>query len=381
MVHFCLLTRKEYLEHSITDLCITTKQFRHLRAKLCADVYRNDPAYRDNTTALLKLILNSQSCFARGAEIWPITVINTQGVSLACALLIRSRFQPDTMQVGFLEVVHGSPNPLKLLIKEACSKARHYKCTNVLIGSNGHVNHGLGLLAGPFGYRPSFGSAYNPPHYIQMLAPLAHRTETLVTYCHDVATSPISTNPRWIGRVTGKFNVRQGNFRRMKSEIAIYTQLNNQSFAEHSYYFERTSAEDLELFQAFGPLLREENFLVAEHNGRPVGFLLWYPDFNELVSPGNTAGLATLLRYRLLGQRPMRCKIAELGVLPEFRNSGAILALVAHCYSLVRGKYRIAESGWILEYTRLSIALNTRWHGKADKTYNVFHIDPYGISG
>lgn len=367
------------MEHSITDLCITTKQFRHLRAKLCADIYRDDPFYRDNTTALLKLILNSESCFARGAEIWPITVINAKGVPLACALFIRSRCQPDTMQVGFLEVVHGSPNPLKLLIREACSKARQYKCTNVLIGSNGHINNGLGLLAGPFGHRPSFGSAYNPPHYIQMLIPLANRIETLVTYCHDIAMSPLSTDTRLIDRVAGKFNVRQGNFRQLQSEIAIYTQLNNQSFAGHPYYFERTPAEDLELFQAFGPLLREENFLIAEHNGRPVGFLLWYPDFNELVPPGNAVGLATVLRYRLLGQRPTRFKVAELGVLTGFRNSGAILALVARCYRLVHGKYRIAESGWILENNRLSIALNTHWHGEPDKTYNVFHINPEGV--
>jgi hypothetical protein len=204
-----------------------------------------------------------------------------------------------------------------------------------------------------------------------------------VTYTHDVEAFPIADDLRLCERVARRFHVRTGNFRRLAQDLAVYTELNNAAFAGHPHYFERTAAEDLELFRAFGPLLREENFLIAEHGGRPVGFLLWYSDFNEWTAPGGTVGLGAVVRSRVLGRRPARFKIAELGVRPEFHRSGAILALMAQCYRLVKRRYRVGESGWILDGNTLSKALNTRWQGVPDKSYRVFHLDPRaeGVSG
>lgn len=362
------------------DLRVTADRYLRRRADLCAAVYRGDVSFRDNTTALLRLVTNPRSAFARGAECWPVTVVNFNGIPLASALLVRARRQPDTLQVAFLEAVADPPAALDVLLDAARARARQCGCASMIVGSNGHVNNGLGLLAGPFGTRPSFGSAYHPPHYVEALARHAIRTDTLVTYVHDVESFSLAADRRLCERVATRVRVRPGNFRRLADEIAIYTDLNNCAFADHPHYFERTVEEDLELFRAFGPLLREENFLVAEHDGRPVGFLLWYPDFNEWTSPGGAVGLSAVLRYRVLGQRPLRFKIAELGIRPGFRRSGAILALIAHCFGLVRGRYREAESGWILDGNTLSQALNTRWHAVPAKTYKVFHLDPRAAS-
>lgn len=364
-------------------LRVTADHYPRLRAQLCAVVYRGDPAYRDNTTTLLRLVTNPRGAFARGAECWPVTVVNRDDRPLASALLIRARRQPNTLQVGFLEAVADPPAALDVLLDAARARARRCGCANLVVGSNGHVNNGLGLLAGPFGTRPSFGSAYHPAHYTEALSRHAVRADTLVTYTHDVDALPIAADRRLCERVARRFHVRRGNFRRLADELAIYTELNNAAFAGHPHYFVRTAQEDLELFRAFGPLLREENFLVAEHDGRPVGFLLWYPDFNEWTAPGGTVGLAAVVRSRVLGRRPTRFKIAELGVRPEFHRSGAILALMAKCFSLVKGRYRVGESGWILDENTLSKALNTRWQGVPDKTYRVFHLDPRakGASG
>ena len=357
---------------------ITSAQYLPLRRRLCADIYRHDGAYLDNTTALLRLVMNPRGAFARGAESWPVTVMNRAGRPLASALLMRARRLPDTLQVAFLEAISEPRAALDCLLDEARAQARRCGCTALIVGSNGHVNNGLGLLAGPFGSRPSFGSAYQPPHYVEALSRHAVRTDTLVTYLHDVETFPIAADHRLCERVAKRFRVRAGNFSRLADDIAIYTELNNSAFARDRFYFERAREEDLELFRAFGPLLREENFLVAEYEGRPVGFLLWYPDFNEWSPPGGAVGLGAVWRYRVLRQRPARFKLAEVGVRPEFQKSGAILALVAHCFGLVRGRYKVCESGWILNENALSKALNTRWQGVPDKTYKVFHLDPGG---
>ena len=355
---------------------ISANHFLDYHRQLCSRIYRHDPAWRDNFTSLLRLITRPQSAFARGAQTWPVSVLDADGQPCAAALLIQARRLPDTLQVGFLEFVDQPTEALDLLLQAARRQAQSSGCTRLVVGCNGHVNNGLGLLAGPFGHPPSFGSAHHPPYYVQHLARRALRADTLVTYVHDVARFPIAADQRLCERVARRFRVRTGNFRTLADDLRIYTHLNNAAFADHRHYFERTEEEDLELFRAFGPLLREENFLVAEHDGQPVGFLLWYPDFNEWVPPGGAVGLGAVLRYRLLGRRPTRFKIAELGVLPAFQRSGAILALINHCFGLVRGRYRHGESGWILEDNVLSKALNTRWNAAPDKTYQVFHLDP-----
>lgn len=361
---------------STPALRVTACDHQRLRVRLCGDVYRGDDAYRDNTTALLRLVTAPRGAFARGAESWPVTVVDHDGTPLASALLIRARRHSDTLQVGFLEARPDRPEALDILLDTARERARASGCAHLVVGANGHVNNGLGLLAGPFGCRPMFGSAYNPAHYVEHLSRRAVRTDTLVSYVHDLDALPITADSRLCERVARGFKVRAGNFRRLADEVAIYTELNNLAFAGHPHYFERLPEEDLELFRAFGPLLREENFLVAEHEGRPVGFLLWYPDFNEWVPSGRAVGLGAAVRYGVLRQRPACFKLAELGVRPEFQRSGAILALIAHCFRIVHGRYRQVESGWILDGNVLSKALNTRWHGTPGKTYKVFHLDP-----
>lgn len=355
---------------------VSRAHFLRLHARLLRLVYADDPAWRDNFTALLRLITHPRSAFARSSDQWPLVVFDPAGEPAAAALLVRAHRQPATLQLGFLEFRAQPSDALDRLLAAARIQARAAGCTSLIAGCNGHVNNGLGLLAGPFDHAPCFGSAHHPPHYVARLTPLARQTDTLVTYLHDVERFPIASDQRLCDRARRHFHVRPADLRRLPDEIALYTTLNNEAFAGHPHYFERTVEEDLELFRAFGPLLRGEHLLFVEHQGRPVGFLLWYPDFNEWVAPGRGVGLSTVLRDRLSGRRPTRFKIAELGIRPGFRRSGAILALIADCFARVRGRYRWGESGWILEHNLLSRALNTRWAAQPDKTYQVFHLDP-----
>ncbi len=360
---------------SVSRLTVTPAGFRRLRRRLCAEIYRDDPAYRDNNAGLLDVVLKARGEFARGAAVTPVTVLDG-GRPLASALLLCAERLPGTLQLGFFEAVAGRPDAVDRLVSEARRVAAAAGCTTIVAGMNGHVNNGLGILTGPFGTRASFGAAYNPPHYADELARHATRSEALLIYRHAVNDFLQHIGEERCRTAARRFPVRHGKFRDLPCEMAVYTDLNNRAFAQHPYYFPRTAAEDLELFRAFGPLLREENFLVAEHHGRPVGFLLWYPDFNEWVAPGKTVGIGAALRYCVLRRRPACLKLAEVGVLPRYQGTGVILALLHHCFTLARGRYREAETGWIHQDNALSQALNTRWAGTPAKTCRVFHIDP-----
>ena len=74
--------------------------------------------------------------------------------------------------------------------------------------------------------------------------------------------------------------------------------------------------------------------MFVEKNNEVVGFMLWYPDFNQLMNPKETVGLKTVIKNKLYGKNIDTFKIVEIGVAPEERNKGAILALFDYCFKI-----------------------------------------------
>ena len=355
------------------------KAFMKLRKRLLKSVYGADPCYRDSTTPLLRMVLSPTGRTAAASEQLPVIVAGNDGSPLVAAVFIVAGNLPNVLQVAFFEAVADRQGAVDLLVSRALAFAVDRDLDRVVVGLQGHVNNGLGFLAGPYGSPASFGSPYNPPYYIDYMARCASSQETLVSYLYDLSVRNLDREKKVIQRAARRFRVRQADFGELRREIGIYTKLNNECFKDHPFYFERAPEEDYELFRSFGPFLKEENFLVSELDGRPVGFLLWYPDFNELVRPRGKLGPGTALKYRLPVNRISRFRIAEFGVLPEYQGSAAIAGLIGRCVEIARRNgHTLCESGWILDGNRRSRAVSTRWAERPYKTYKVFEIEVTG---
>jgi ribosomal protein S18 acetylase RimI-like enzyme len=81
------------------------------------------------------------------------------------------------------------------------------------------------------------------------------------------------------------------------------------------------------LFKPFRFLLDNENLIIAEIDGKPVGFFLWYPDFNELVASQRDLNVLDVIKYRL-GKPIDTFRFTEIGILPEYQGSPVALALI-----------------------------------------------------
>jgi GNAT superfamily N-acetyltransferase len=136
--------------------------------------------------------------------------------------------------------------------------------------------------------------------------------------------------------------------------------LNNGAFQEHPYWADRKEEEDLELFYPFRFFLDNENLVLAEYKGDPVGFALWYPDFNQLVSNQRDLNVWDVLHYRL--NNPIdTCRFTEIGILPQFTGSPVALAMLDHALPLMeRAGYQYCEMGFVFEENRPSVLLCKR---------------------
>uniref|UniRef100_UPI004056B0EC hypothetical protein n=1 Tax=Candidatus Electrothrix sp. TaxID=2170559 RepID=UPI004056B0EC len=339
---------------------------------ITARVYADNPCFRDSLSSILTIINNPKGAFAKRTQQQAVMVKGDDGNPLASALLLQAEGLPDQVQLSFFEALPKARSAVQALVEKASSLARQWGATSLLVSMNGHVNYGLGFLADSFDEMPCFGSAYTPPYYIDYFRTLGFSEQQLISYRYPMSTFVAQQEKRLLERTKQRFNFRKADFSRLQQEISIYTRLNNECFADHPLYFHRYDDEDYELFHPFRWLLKEENLLIAEHGATPVGFLLWYPDFNELIGPGQELGIQALLKYKILRRPIKRFKIVEIGVLPKFQGSSVILGLFHACFELTRHRFQECESGWIFSENSKSRNICKRWNPEPGPSYSVF---------
>jgi hypothetical protein len=290
--------------------------------------------------------VDGPTLFHRHADVRPCLVEDANRC-VARFALVHDRLLPSHVQVAFFEALPGLESVDRLLADEA--RSWKTEARTLVVGLNGHLNYGAGILLDRFDEPPVFGLPYTPPWYARYFGNL--RCRQTVSY-----RFPLEPFYRWAdggGRhvPAGDFTVRFMNKRQLDRDVELYTRIDNASFSAVStpYWSNRESGENLELFHPFRHLLRNENLVFAERNGDPAGFFLWYPDFNELVGPGRDLGLLDVLRYRLL--RPVRCmRFAEVALMPGFERTSAVAAMILKAIPAIRAEgLTHCEGGFIFE--------------------------------
>ncbi len=341
--------------------------------QLLNKVYENNPCYRDSLSRTVKSILQSKLEICNSSWIQGVMIKEKGQIVAACLYCIVDRME-DTLQMAYFESLENKEEAVHLLIDYGRKIAQDHGIQKILIGLNLHVNYGLGFLASHFQTAQSLGSAYHPPYYVKYFAPLATETIDLISYQANMGFFDFKLNQRVKDRIRSKYQVRKANFKKLEQEAKHYTRINNQAFQTHRFYYQRRVEEDLELFKEYRLFLKEENLLFLQYEDEPVGFMLWYPDFNQLTKPGETLGVKALIKSRLFPTKINRFKLVELGVVPKHQKSGGVWLLFDQCYQIVKDRYEICESGWILDENKDSKAFGERWGDQIYKQYQVFMI-------
>jgi len=339
--------------------------------RVSADVYAGNKYFKGTEGSIERLLLNSDGAFQKHSTVKKF-VIRDGNYFVARFALIHDHRLAEYIQVAFFEAQRDLGNIFPVIRQEIY---RHFpQCRKLVVGLNGHLNYGAGILLNHFDEAPIFGLPYNPEYYAGYFDGLQCRKMFTFRFSMDVYTA-------WAHSYTSHrelngLSVRFMNKKNIEKESAIYTELNNRSFLKHPYWANRDKAEDLELFKPFRFFLDNENLIFAEINGKPVGFFLWYPDFNQLLNSQRDLNVTDLIKYRL-GKSIDTFRFTEIGILPEYQGSPVALALINKSLPALIGKgYKYCEGGFIFEENRASIAfvkrILQRCYGKEPTVYREF---------
>lgn len=321
------------------------KQFLRFRK----DLYRRNQAFIDNSGFMIREVFRGRTSFTCGKEICPLNVVH-EGRIVSQGIVIYAGELPEYIQLCFLESLPGQQEAVGLLVEKAAEIGRQKGCGKLVVGLNGHVNYGLGLLCSHYDRANTFSGAANPAYYHEYLKALDFSEVRMHTYVLHAIDHRLEKYQRVIDKLDRTYTYRTFDKKRFRQDAKIYTDLNNEAFAGHRYYYRRTYQEDQEMLRELFLFMKEDSLIFAFQGDKPVGFILWYPDFNELARKGESFGAKHFMKNILFGRRIKTALILEDGILEENRRSGLALGLINQIFRILQN-YRITrvETSWILE--------------------------------
>lgn len=338
-------------------------------------VYKGFPNHRDCSSPVLNMFLNKKGDFCKNACIMPFMVKKYDFIVAVCIYIIHSNYS-DVLQIAFFEALEGQQEAVDLIVGKAKEICAEKGLNKIVVGLNGHVNYGIGFLCDKYDTDVSFGSSFNPPYYIDYFLKYNPMQHKMVSFSGSMDSVRFERENRILERISGRFNYREISFRNFKGDMKIYTDLNNKCFKEHPFYFERTYEEDYELFCDLKYFIKEENIIFVQNGEKPIGYMLWYPDYNELLGRGETIGVRAYIKNKIFQSKVKKLKLVEIAVLPEYQKSGAVLGLFNECYKRVLSRYNSYETSWIFEDNFKSRNFGVKWAEDEYKHYVVFELSP-----
>lgn len=140
--------------------------------------------------------------------------------------------------------------------------------------------------------------------------------------------------------------------------------------------FRPTTYEEIEnVIKAITPFVDEELIIIARNDeGRPIGFALSLPDYNEiLIDFKGKLGLKEKIKFLKKRHSLQRIRMFVLFVVPDYHDKGVSSAIYYKCYlNGVKKGYTVLEGSTIWDYNQRMINDIERTGAKRDITYRVY---------
>ncbi len=279
---------------------------------------------------------------------------------------------------GFFETIEQYEVAEKLL-----SSAKEWVKARGMNNFRGPVNpcqnEDCGFLADSYDSPPVIMMTYNPPYYLDFAERFGlKKAMNLFAYYIDDKEGPPEKLVRGVEMVRKreKVVVRPVRLKDFDQEAAKVWYIYNNAWSENWGFVPMTEEEFNHLAKNLKTVLVPDLALMAEIDGKPVGFSLSLPDMNQALIHLRgrllPTGILTLLHFR---KKIDMIRIIIMGVIHEYRNRGidAIFYLDTWKNATRRGYWR-GEMSWILENNEMMNRAAKMLGGHVYKTYRMVEM-------
>lgn len=241
-----------------------------------------------------------------------------------------------------------------------------------------------GLLVRGQDHPPVIMMGHHPADYAGWIESAGYTcAKTLFTYELDISKDFPSLVQRIVqsGERNSRITVRRVNKANWDAEAAIVLSILNDAWSDNWGFVPFTPEEVAYAGKKLKPIIHEELNMIAEVDGRPVAFMLTFPDINHVLSRVKgklfPLGWFHILRW-LRKPRGSDMRVPLMGVLKEFQNSRLASQLAFMMISYIRreangtfGSKR-GELGWVLEDNQGMVAIADTIESTVNREYAIY---------
>lgn len=241
-----------------------------------------------------------------------------------------------------------------------------------------------GLLVQGQDHSPMVLMGHHPAHYAAWIEAAGYaRAKTLYTYDLDITHGfgPLVDRLVQTGKRNARINLRRVRKDRWDEEVAIILAILNDAWSDNWGFVPFTPAEVAYAGKKLRAIIHEELNVIVEIDGRPVAFMLTFPDVNDALAKIRGKlfpfGWIHMLRW-LRRPRGAGMRVPLMGVLKELhgtRMAGQLAFMMIEAIRLEAiGKFESTrgELGWVLEDNQGMLAIADTIKSKVNREYVIY---------
>jgi len=301
---------------------------------------------------------------------------------LALAMPAEQGFGPGTGNFGYFDAVDEAV--AHALLAAAEDWLRQQGMTRSLGPISLSIWEEPGLLVRGQDHAPMIMMGHHPVHYRGWIESYGYKkAKSLLTYDLDVSKEfpPLVQRIVKSGERNERINVRPVDKSQWDSEVAIVLSILNDAWSQNWGFVPFTPEEVAYAGKKLRPIIHEPLNMIAELDGKPVAFMLTFPDMNKVLTriKGKLFpfGWFHLLRW-LRHPRDADMRVPLMGVKKELHNSRLASQLAFMMISQIRRNAVAAygskrgEIGWILDDNQGMVAIADTIESKINRDYWIF---------
>ena len=264
--------------------------------------------------------------------------------------------------IGFFECIDDQQSANLLF-----QTAHEWLSSNGMEAMDGPINFGenfvyWGLLVEGF-MDQGYGMPYNYPYYKELYEGYGFQNFFEQYSFHDVFSKPYPERMKKYAEhffEKSEYSFRHLEMAKVEEYLNQLVEMYNKVWSDFLENYTPMKYEDFYgIFKDAKALLNEKTIWFAYHNDMPIGFLIAFPDINQVLKKLKNGKLHLINILKLIYYRKRavtRARLLLSGVIPEYQRTGVVGALYL----------KLTESMKSLEMTELELS----WVGEYNLTVN-----------
>ena len=329
------------------------------------DLYKNDDNFCDMNLLFVKNFLYQKDSYSKRCKVRPIMIMDNNEIKLECIFVID---ETNDIKLSFIEFRKNSSKYLKEIIKYSRKLMKEYKKKKVVVGINGQISYGLGILVDKYNRNFEFNSNYNLPYYTKEMDKVFPIIKRAFSYNYKATNSLSLFDNSLLDNIYNNFEFRFFDMKHFKRDMLLFGELCHKSLKNTPYYSKKTPYEMYELMKQLKFIMKKEDIIFVVKDGKEIGFVYTHPDYAELFNKPKLNYITFYLKY--LFKKTHNVIYNIIGVLPEYQKTGLAVALIHKSIIMRQKEYPYGSSSFILEDNipstmlckKLSISINKEFH-------------------